>query len=367
MLGVAFAYQASPGTVPPAARRTSSLHMSASSSIGAIPQSQISKTAAARRALFGSCGGQCHHTLSTSLNAAASAAAIYHSPDESDDAETKPFNPGPYYEFGSSGLKLNWFGAIYGTVAITLGIIWYASLCACQLMYLITRGKVDKYRRVPIAFSQIWATTLMNLMGCTPKVTGMENIKKVFKENGGPVMFVANHCSWMDIPFVGVNVGWRNYKIIAKEELLKVPILSKSLTTAGHVMLDRSSRRSQFNAYKKGVQYLKDGVNLVTFPEGTRSRDGRLGSFKKGAFKMAEAVNAPIVPMTIGYAHKVQPLDFIFPVRRSRSIPATIHFGEAIDTSGKKDEEVMEAVWNGIAADLPESQKPLEGTPKAVN
>ena len=183
----------------------------------------------------------------------------------------------------------------------------------------------------------------------------------------GPVMFVANHCSWMDIPFVGVNVGWRNYKMIAKEELLKVPILSKSLSVAGHVMLDRSSRRSQFNAYKKGVQYLKDGVNLVTFPEGTRSRDGRLGPFKKGAFKMAEAVNAPIVPMTIGYAHKVQPLDFIFPVRRSRFIPATIHFGEAIDTAGKKDEEVMEAVWNEIAADLPESQKPLEGTPKAVN
>jgi len=185
--------------------------------------------------------------------------------------------------------------------------------------------------------------------------------------HSGPVMFVANHCSWMDIPFVGVNVGWRNYKMIAKQELLKVPILSKSLTVAGHVMLDRSSRRSQFNAYKKGVQYLKDGVNLVTFPEGTRSRDGRLGPFKKGAFKMAEAVNAPIVPMTIGYAHTVQPLDYIFPVRRSRSIPATIHFGEAINTAGMKDEEVMEAVWDGIAADLPESQKPLQDTPKAVN
>ena len=183
MLGVTLAYQASPGIVS-TARRTSSLHMAALSSIGSIPQSQILKTMAARRALFGSGGGRICHSSPTSLNAAASAAAIYHSPDEPDDAETKPFNPGPYFEFGSSGLKLNWFGAIYGTVAISLGIIWYASLCACQLMYLITRGKVDKYRRVPITFSQIWGTTLMNLMGCTPKVTGMENIKKVFKENG---------------------------------------------------------------------------------------------------------------------------------------------------------------------------------------
>jgi len=148
-----------------------------------VPQTQLSKTVAARRALFGSGGGRLKQT-STSLNAAASAAAIYHSPGESDDAENKPFNPGPYFEFGNSGLKLNWFGAFYGTVAISLGIIWYASLCACQLMYLMTRGKVDKHRRVPITFSQIWGVTLMNLMGCTPKVTGMDNIKKVFKENG---------------------------------------------------------------------------------------------------------------------------------------------------------------------------------------
>lgn len=180
LLGVAFAYQSSPVAVP-SIRRTS-LHMSASLPVGGpIPQPQLSKTAAARRALFG--GARYQPTSSTSLNAAASAAAIYHSPDESDDSE-KPFNPGPYFEFGNSGLKLNWFGAIYGTVAISLGIIWYASLCACQLMYWITRGKVDKHRRVPVTFSQIWGITLMNLMGCTPKVTGLDNIKKVFKENG---------------------------------------------------------------------------------------------------------------------------------------------------------------------------------------
>ena len=105
----------------------------------------------------------------------------------------------------------------------------------------------------------------------------------------------------------------------------------------------------------------------MTFPEGTRSRDGRLGPFKKGAFKMAEAVGAPIVPMTIGFAHKVQPLDFIFPVRRSRGVPATIHIGDAISTIGKSDEEVMEAVWDSIAASLPESQKPKIDTPKTTN
>mmetsp|Transcript_48786 Transcript_48786/g.146999 ORF Transcript_48786/g.146999 Transcript_48786/m.146999 type:complete len:199 (+) Transcript_48786:830-1426(+) len=181
-----------------------------------------------------------------------------------------------------------------------------------------------------------------------------------------PIMLCANHVSWMDIPFIAVAIGWRNYKIIAKQELLKVPILKNSLKTSKHVMLDRSSRRSQMNTFKQGVKYLKDGVNLVTFPEGTRSRDGRMGSFKAGAFKMAEREGAPIVPLSIRYAHKVQPIEYVWPVRPGRSIGASIHIGKPIYPEGKSDEEVMKLVWEGIAKNLPESQKPSPGTPVAV-
>ena len=69
------------------------------------------------------------------------------------------------------------------------------------------------------------------------------------------------------------------------------------------------------------VQWLQNGVNLVTFPEGTRSKTGRMGSFKKGAFKMAQKCGAPIVPISIQYADKVQPLDYAFPAKSSRSRP----------------------------------------------
>lgn len=70
-------------------------------------------------------------------------------------------------------------------------------------------------------------------------------------------MFVANHNSWMDIPFVGVTVGWRNYKLISKAELGKVPILGKAISIGGHVMVDRTSRKSQIMTLKKGMQTLK--------------------------------------------------------------------------------------------------------------
>lgn len=180
-------------------------------------------------------------------------------------------------------------------------------------------------------------------------------------------MYVANHCSWMDIPFVCQIFGFLNYKIIAKAELLKVPILGKAIQVGGHIFLDRTNRKSQMAAFKSGVQCLKDGVNLVTFPEGTRSKNSRMGSFKMGAFKMAQAVGASIVPVSISYADKVQPLDYAFPAKPSMWRPkAVVKVGKPIPTEGETDSALLEKVWNAIADGLPESQKPAPGTPVGV-
>ena len=70
-------------------------------------------------------------------------------------------------------------------------------------------------------------------------------------------MFVANHNSWMDIPFMGYVIGWRNYKFISKAELGQIPILGRSIKTGGHVMIDRTNRRSQILTLKSGMQWLK--------------------------------------------------------------------------------------------------------------
>ena len=70
-------------------------------------------------------------------------------------------------------------------------------------------------------------------------------------------MFVANHNSWLDIPFVGHTIGWRNYKLVSKAELGKVPILGRAIKTGGHIMVDRTDRRSQLMTLKGGIQMLK--------------------------------------------------------------------------------------------------------------
>lgn len=306
------------------------------------------------------------HVAASSLSTMSALGAVYPSPDEIDpaDAKIQNFRSGPEISIGS--LKMNLFGLFFGIVGVSLGVLWWLGLAFCQLFQFITRQKFDPQWRLPVEVSNLWGIFTLGLTNCYPVVTGKENLKAIYKAKT-PVMFVANHSSWMDIYFTAMALRGRNFKMIAKKDLLKVPFLGKSLKVAKHITLDRDNRKSQFQTYKQGVKYLKNGVNLVTFAEGTRSADGRLSSFKKGAFKMASAVGASIVPVTISYAHLCHPKDYIFPMRMGRRIPASVQIGEPIETKGKEDEELMDEVWYKIAATLPESQKPLVGTPKVVS
>lgn len=76
-------------------------------------------------------------------------------------------------------------------------------------------------------------------------------------------MFVSNHNSWMDIPFLGHTIGWHNYKFVAKKELEKVPILGKAIKVAKNVLVDRSNRKSQLLTLKQGMKWLD--VSAVLF------------------------------------------------------------------------------------------------------
>jgi 1-acyl-sn-glycerol-3-phosphate acyltransferase len=171
-------------------------------------------------------------------------------------------------------------------------------------------------------------------------------------------MFVANHNSWLDIPFLGATIGWRNYKIISKKELGRVPILGKAIRVGGNVMVDRTNRRSQLETLKRGISYLKDGVHLCTYPEGTRSRTGRLTEFKNGAFKMAHKAGAPVVPISIVGAARAMPNHWMFPFRPSRGVTKVV-IHEPVESVGKTEEELADEVRRRMISGLPEDQRPV--------
>lgn len=137
-----------------------------------------------------------------------------------------------------------------------LGIPWFIGMTLLQCMYFITRGKVDKQRRLPILISQCWGEALLTLTRMWPKITNRDILQRYYSQNR-PAMIVANHNSWMDIPFLGVTIGWRNYKLVSKKELGRVPILGKSIKVGGHIMVDRADRKSQLRTLKAGINLLK--------------------------------------------------------------------------------------------------------------
>jgi 1-acyl-sn-glycerol-3-phosphate acyltransferase len=108
------------------------------------------------------------------------------------------------------------------------------------------------------------------------------------------------------------------------------------------------------------LQYIQeDGVHLCTFPEGTRSRTGRLLSFKNGAFKMAYKAGAPIIPISIVNSHKVMPTGWMMAMRPARGV-AEVIVHPPIESMGKTEEELAMAVRDSMISGLPEDQVPLE-------
>ncbi len=98
---------------------------------------------------------------------------------------------------------------------------------------------------------------------------------------------------------------------------------------------------------------------MCAFPEGTRSKTGRLLPFKNGAFKMAHKVGAPVVPLSIVSSGKVHPPNWMFPRRSSAGIcKVVVH--DPIESEGKTEEELAEAIREAIISGLPEEQRPLK-------
>lgn len=252
---------------------------------------------------------------------------------------------------------LNPYGIYYGIVSVGLGLVWLALLTMSSVFYKITGNRFDKRRRFPIFAGHLWGYALLALTGNFPKIENKEIIDE-FHKSGRKGMFVSNHNSWMDIPFIGYAMGWVNYKFVAKKELEKVPILGFSLSVAKHMMIDRADRKSQLLTLRQGMKYMDDGVNLVTFPEGTRSRSGRVMPFKNGAFKMAHKAGKPVVPVSICNAAKVMPSHWMMPFRPGRNIcKVLVH--EPIESSDKTEEELGNSVRQSIISGLPEEQRPL--------
>jgi len=168
-------------------------------------------------------------------------------------------------------------------------------------------------------------------------------------------IIMSNHMSHFDvIAFLG---HWgRQFRWVIKQELRRVPFLGRGCAKAGYIFIDRSNRAAAIASLQKAQARLKPGVSVMLFPEGTRSRDGTMGEFKKGGFMMALDMGLPILPVTISGSAKV------LPGGSNKLLPGTIQIKvhEPIDTCSyghDRREELMADVREVIASGLTEAER----------
>jgi 1-acyl-sn-glycerol-3-phosphate acyltransferase len=151
----------------------------------------------------------------------------------------------------------------------------------------------DRSRRLAQHFvNNLWAcASTAPFFGV--EVEGRENLPK----NSAPAVYVANHASFMDI-FALFHL-MRSFKFVSKTSNFLIPIVGWSMFLTGHVMINRVDRRSQLKCLGQCADLLKAGASCLFFPEGTRSKDGRMHGFKKGAFSVAAKAGVPVVPVTL--------------------------------------------------------------------
>lgn len=146
-----------------------------------------------------------------------------------------------------------------------------------------------------------WGRAFCYLLFVKVNINGLEQLdaKKSY-------VIACNHQSIYDIFVV---YGWfpMFFKWIMKAELRRIPLVGKACEVAGHIFIDRSHPMAAQHSLERAEAQLQNGVSVVIFPEGTRTCDGSLGTFKRGAFRIATDLNLPIVPVTIKGAYECLP------------------------------------------------------------
>ncbi len=150
--------------------------------------------------------------------------------------------------------------------------------------------------------SKIFSLGIFSISGVKVKAEGLENIR-----GDGPFIFVSNHISQFDIPALQYTIPVKS-GFIFKKELTRIPLFGWQLLTGPHIVIDRSNAENALKSINKAKNKMKTkGVSMILFPEGTRSKDGELQQFKRGAFRLAGQVSYPIIPVTIRDSDKLLP------------------------------------------------------------
>lgn len=182
---------------------------------------------------------------------------------------------------------LGWILWMFGYMISRIPATWRARR-------MIRQGRADEANAIISREVSMWAKRLLDNIQITLDIHGRENLP----EPGDTVVYVANHQSYIDIPILFSLIS-PPPAIMAKRELARIPILGFWMRQLGCVIVDRDDARSGMEAIKDSQATLAQGNCFAIFPEGTRSKTGKIGEFQAGAVHIAAKAGVPIIPIVI--------------------------------------------------------------------
>lgn len=217
-------------------------------------------------------------------------------------------------------------------------IFWGAVACFLSL--------VDRSGEGVVWVGRHWVSWILELVRVRVAAEGLENVDREH-----PQILMSNHQSVFDIAAI-IHTLPVSFRFVAKRELARIPLFGWALAGGGHILVDRGDRSQAIGSLRRGAAKIRDGTNVIVFPEGTRSETGDLRSFKSGGFHLATEAGVPIVPVSVSGTRRITPKRSFHieggrvKVRYGKPIPTRV--GEASVPHDVLKEQVRAAILEGF-------------------
>jgi 1-acyl-sn-glycerol-3-phosphate acyltransferase len=175
----------------------------------------------------------------------------------------------------------------------------------------------------PHLLARLWANSILWVIRVKVTVKGAEKL-----DPGRSYIYMPNHQSNADIPLLLGRLPVQ-FRWLAKAELFKIPVFGRAMRGVGYISIDRSNRKSAFESLARAAATIRNGTSVLIFPEGTRSRDGKILPFKKGGFVLSVDSGVPIVPIIIKGTRNIVPKGHCM----IRSAPVTMEILDPVETA----------------------------------
>jgi 1-acyl-sn-glycerol-3-phosphate acyltransferase len=195
-----------------------------------------------------------------------------------------------------------------------------AAFGSASLLASLTEKDGRRQHRI----ARAWARCSLFIARSPIHITGLDVV-----HNHPVAVYACNHLSYMDTPAIFAALPFQ-FRILARSDLWKIPFIGWHLNRSGQIAVNSENPRASIASLTNGVRALKSGMPLFVFPEGGRSRDGRLGEFMSGPAWMAIRAGIPVIPMALVGTYELLPIH----TRQFSPRPLELRIGAPISTKG---------------------------------